>query len=344
MRSSHIYIGMGAVLTLLSGCDYLPKKTEYTVQPIRVEVETIRDETHVHTHTYVGTVEEESGVQLSIQTAGQVTSVSVRKGDHVEAGQELLRVDDTQARNALQVASATFRQAQDGYRRAQQVYAEGGITEQKMVELRSQLDQARSMQSMSRKSLDDCVLRAPVAGVVGDIRPRVGQTIAPGVPVVTLLDMEGYNVVFDVAEMDIASIQVGDSGLVRIAALGADSLPIRVVEKSLLPNTIAHTYTVKAIVGDLPEGYRGQLLPGMVGKVWLRSQSVSGYLVPADCIQARTNGTSLWIAQDGIAVRRNVEVGQYVAGGVVITRGLQEGDRVITSGCQKLYSGAEIRY
>ena len=331
------------LLLCLAGCDKLPlkKKPQYEVRPIKVEVQTMDKQTRVNTHTYVGRIEEASSVPLSVQTAGQVTAVYVKKGDHVKAGQELLRLDDTQARNAMLAANATYQQAADGYRRARQVYAKGVITEMKMVEVSSQLEQARSVLAMSRKSLNDCVLRAPSDGVIGECKAKAGQVVAPGLSLVTLLDMEGYNVTFDVAEGDITSIQVGDSGSVVVEAIGKTEVPVCVTEKNLLANTIAHTYTVTAFISNPSDEYKQQLLPGMVSKVRLRSQSVSGYFVPAACVQTLTSGASVWVVENGIATRRRVEIGQYASGGVLITRGLHEGDQVVVEGFQKLYNGAK---
>lgn len=335
----YLHIILCASLMVLAGCDKLPnKKPKQENPPIRVKVQTLEEQTHTYTHTYVGRIEEVSSVPLSAQIAGQVLSVKVKTGDRVKAGQELLRIDDTQARNALQAAQATFQQAQDGYQRAKQVYAEGGVTEQKMVEINSQLKQAESMLSISQKSLNDCVLRAPVAGVIGECRVHVGQNVAPAVPVITLLDMNGYNVALDVPEADIATIQPGEIGSIVVAAAGQDTLPIRVVEKNLLANTIAHTYTVKAML------LRGDscLLPGMVSKVWLQSQRVSGFFVPLECVQTMPTGKSVWVVNGNVATRRNIEVGEYVAGGVLITKGLHAGDQVVVEGFQKMYNGAKV--
>ena len=106
MQQKTLYIYLLALLCL-AGCKKLPlnRKPGYEVRPIKVEVQTIGRQTHINTHTYVGKIEEASSVPLSVQTAGQVTAVYVKKGDRVRAGQELLRLDDTQAKNALQVAN-----------------------------------------------------------------------------------------------------------------------------------------------------------------------------------------------------------------------------------------------
>ncbi len=327
------------LLPLLAACNFIGQKEKFEVQPIKVKTLIISEQTHTYAHTYVGKIEEISSVRLGTQSAGQVLSVLVKVGDHVRAGQELLRIDDTQARHALQAANAALEQAHDAYKRAQQMYAEGGVTAQKMVELGSQLEQAQSKVSMSRKSLNDCVLRAPTDGIIGECKVKAGETITPAVSVVTLLNMDGYNVVFDVAEADIAVIRIGESGSVQVAAIGNDTLPIRVVEKSLLANNISHTYTVKAVVLGT---HRKEILPGMVSKVWLQSQSVSGYLVPSECVQTLPSGRSIWVVQDTLAQRRSIEIGEYVSNGVIVTNGLQMGDKVICEGFQKMYNGAKV--
>ncbi len=339
MKTKTVYISIVCAL-VLTGCgESESKKTAKA--PLKVHTEVMTHTTSQYTHTYVGKIESAARIPLTMQSAGQVTQVYVRKGDRVKAGQEILRIDNTRAKDALQAADATLKEIEDGYARAQKVFAEGGVTEQKMVELQSKLQQARSVVNMSKKSLDDCVLRAPSDGVIGDCDVHVGQVVSPVLPVATLLHTDGFHVVFDVAEQDISQIRVGDNGSIVVAALGQDTLPIRVIEKSLVANTIAHTYTVKAEV-LANEAYMKTLLPGMVSKVWLCAQVTKGYAVPTKCVQILQSGHSVWVVADGKAQRRAVEIGMHAQGRVLVTSGLNAGDTLIVEGQQKLYSGAAI--
>ncbi len=329
---------------LLSSCDKMPLKKDNTpkqVAPVAVTVQRMEQQTSYNTHTYVGKLESASSTPLSMQTAGQVTSISVKKGDRLTAGQEILRVDNTQARNALQASRASLRQIEDGLQRAEKVFAEGGVTEQKMVELRSQRQQARSMVAMGEKSLNDCVLRSPSDGVLSDFNIHIGQVVGPAVPIATLINNDTYKVTFDVSENDIAPIRIGDSARLYIPAIGKDTIGAIIVEKDLIANTIAHTYTVKALLQDT---VHTTFLPGMVTKVWLQTQTQTGYTVPSACVQTLKSGRSVWVADNYIALRRQVEVGQYIGDNVLITSGLQAGDVVITDGFQKLYVGAGLSY
>ena len=69
-----------------------------------------------------------------------------------------------------------------------------------------------------------------------------------------------------------------------------------------------------------------------------------GVVIPAACVQVTTEGKSVWVVQeDSTAVRRRIQIGQYVPNGVLVTDGLQTGDRVVTDGFQKLYKGAKVK-
>ncbi len=344
------YQSIALPLVLLSFCfcpscnkiQSIRQDKQSSVAPLTVSVQKIKTQTSCNTHTYVGRLESASSIPLSMQTAGQVISVSVKKGDKLTAGQEILRLDNTQARNTLQASKATLRQIDDGYRRAQKVFAEGGVTEQKMVELRSQRQQAQAMVAISEKALNDCVLKAPSNGVLGDFDIHIGQVIAPGIPVATLINNDTYKVAFDVAETDITNLHIGDSARLYITAIGKDTLNAIIIEKSLIANNISHTYTVKAMLLDNP--LNSELLSGMVSKVWLASQTATGYTIPAECVQTLKSGQSVWVAVNGIARRQQVKIGPYIGNNVLVTSGLHEGDLVIVDGFQKLYTGAKLNY
>lgn len=318
------------------------------VNPIPVEVQVMAEQVAVSRHTYVGEVEEKSSVALSSSTAGRVLWVGAKRGEKVQAGQVLLSMDSAQAVQTRLVAEALLHQAEDGYARACALYKEGGVTEQKRIELESQLAQARSMYASAVRMVEDCRVVAPVAGVVSECRPVVGETVVPGVPLVTIINMDGFVVRFAVPETEIAGIRPGDKAAVQVPALGADNLPAVVTDKSLVPSRIAHTYEVTVALGE-----RANLLPGMLAKVRMDADVVTGFVLPQECVQLLPDGAKVWVVEknegantdtEKEAVRRTVVVGEHVQHGVMIVSGLEEGDEVVTKGYQKLWQGAEITY
>lgn len=309
------------------------------VRPIAVEVQTMEEQTTVSRHTYIGEIAEKSSITLSAQTAGRILEVNIGAGSRVKAGQVLLSIDSTQAAGARRAAEATLRQAEDGYARACALYKEGGLTEQKRVEIESQLAQARSMYASAAQLVAECRVTAPVSGVVSELRAKAGETAAPAVPLLTIMNIDGFVVRFAVPEQEVSHIRMGDNATIDVEAAAAKGLPVTITDKNLIPNRLAHSYDVTAAL-HAPAG----LLPGMMCKVTLEADRLSGFVLPQSCIQLLPEGAKVWVAREGVAQRIGVSVGQYVSGGVLITEGLESGDRVIIKGYQKLWQGAAITY
>lgn len=324
-------------------------KQAQMVAPIPVQVQLVGEQTSVAQHTYVGTIEEERRVPLSVETGGQVLEVACRMGERVQKGEVLLRVDSASAIDAREAARATLRQAEDAYRRVTEVHGAGGVTEQQLIEVETKLAQARSMAAMAERRVENCVLRSPSDGVVGEVHVAEGQMLSPMTPAMTLYIVDRLYVTFSVPESEVAEIAVGGMGNMEVPAIdnaqsstlnaqSPASIPVRVVEKGMKANALSHAYPVRAEVLK-----KGLLLPGMVGKVRMQGQQSEGVVIPAACVQVTTEGKSVWVVQeDSTAVRRLIQIGQYVPNGVLVTDGLQTGDRVVTDGFQKLYKGAKI--
>lgn len=323
--------------TLLVSC-VKTSDTPSHVAPVYVKVLEITETSQVISHLYVGKIQEESRVPLSVQSAGQVLEVCCQSGDRVSKGDVLLRLDSVQSIHRRDVALSGLRQAEDGYQRLSKVYAAKGVTEQQMIEIETKLSQARSLYASAQRSVEDCVLRSPHSGVISDVEVTAGQTIAPGMPILDLVNFDSFSVTFSVPEKEIAAIQIGDTGLLDIPALNKHCCPIRVNEKSMEGHPISHTYQVKAHLQE-----HAEVLPGMVGTVRLYSQAKTGIVVPTESIQIHPSGSMVWImTSDSIAERRPITIDSYMSEGVLIRAGLQAGDYVITSGVQKLYNGAKV--
>ena len=287
---------------------------------------------------YVGTIEPAQTTPLSLQTTGRVVSVEVKNGQRVTAGQTILKVDDTQARNALQGAEAALQHAQDGYDRVAAVHEKGVVSDQKMVEIASQLQQAKSLYEAAKQQLEECTLTAPCDGVVDGLEAVNGQTIIPGTKLCTILDVSAYSVRFTVPENEIGSL--ADKGQVECAAVGA-VLPITVTEKGITANAVTHTYEVVARINGRAEGLKA----GMVATVKLKGERLKDegdIVIPAKCILLKPEGHTVWVMEQGAAVRRAIAIDGYRADGVRVASGLTIGDTLITEGYQKLYNGCKV--
>lgn len=345
------------------------KQTEYERQAIPVRVVEVTEATSVHSHSYIGTIAEDGNTPLSFPSGGTVSAIHVRAGQQVRAGEVLMTVDNTQAKSMLASAQAKLRQAEDGYKRIEQIYQSGGATEVKLIEVRTQRDEARAMVATLQKQLMDCTLRAPKDGTIGTVLAEVGQNVLPGQKVGTLIRIEVLNVQISVPEADMSGVHIGGRCTMRMNALEGVVLHGSVSERALLPNPLTHAYDVRIAIDTVEHAMVRHptsrdntsdrtsmsastaggtpaspvaLLPGMVCRVTMDEQRVEGILLPAECIQTGQQGKTVWLLQGGRAIRQQVATGPFVGEQVLITDGLRRGDRVVVAGIQKLYNGCEV--
>lgn len=326
---------------LTSSCNHLVRQKDPRVVLVRaIEV---HGSNLTNRHEYVGTIEEASSSDLSFSTAGRVTHIYVKNGQHVQKGALLASVDKTTATSSYKAAQATLEQARDGYNRAKQVHDQGSLPEVRWVEVQATLQKAEAACEIARKNLDDCDLFAPHDGTVDNRQVERGTSVTPFQPVMRLLDLSRVYVRISVPDVDINSIHPGDTATLAVNALqgdGEEQLMAVVDERTVSADILSHSYSVRLRLLKRPK----TVLPGMVCRVsFATHQAGTGFEVPNRAVQLTHEGDRyVWVVNGGTAERRKVTIGDLTRTGVVITGGLQEGDMVVTDGMVKISNGTEV--
>ena len=289
---------------------------------------------------YVGTVEESTAISLSFSTPGTVEEVLVSEGQRVDREQLLASLNSATAQNALDIATAQFNRAQDAYNRMAVLHDGGSLPDIRFVEVESGLKPANAQVAIAGKNLDDCKLYAPRNGVIATRAVEPGMNIVPDVAAFRLVTIENVFVKITVPENEIGSTHIGQAATMTVPALEGERFAGKVELKGVTANMISHTYEVK--IGIANPHLR--LMPGMVCKVFLvREEEASAVIVPNRAVQTLHDGRRfVWIADDGRAQRRFVEIGGLSDYGVKVAGGLSGNEQVIVEGYRKVSEGMKI--
>ena len=340
MKQTKLWMLHVAILCLvLGGCTANQKKDQKTDF---VSVRTIRADasTHVVGKNYMGTIEEEDGANVSFGVVGTVVKVMVDEGQFVRKGQAMAEVDGQNVRNAHEISAATLNQAEDAYKRLKNLYDKGTLPEIKMVEMETALAKAKAAEAISRKSVDEIVLKAPFSGYVASSTVHVGASAVPGVTGFKLVKIDRVKVALSVPEKEIGKVNVGQKVSFTVSALGDQEFSGKIVSRGVTASAISHAYEVKAVV----ENHNHQLLPGMVCKVRLENTGGDySIVVPQQAIQISGQDKFVWIVKDGKAHRQGVTTGDVINEGVVVETGLTSGDVVIVEGQNKVSEDVKVK-
>jgi len=333
---------MGLLLEVLICSSCSEKKTGEVKAPTRVKIEEVSASAAIGGSAYVGIVEEREATAVSFTSMGTVRRVLVSEGQHVSRGQLLAEIDDTQARNLLSGAEAMMEQANDALKRYGQLHDNGSLPEVQWVEVQSKVAQAQSQLEVARKNLADCRLVAPVSGIIGRKMIGAGETAMPSQTVVTILDISSVKVKVSVPETEIGGIHPNTSSVIKVEAING-TFDGGNIEKGIQADALTHTYDIRISVLNKEH----KLLPGMVASVQfvaVPQQQTGQLMVPITAVQRRSDGTLfVWtVDNDSTAHRAVVTIGETIGNQVVVATGINEDQRIVVEGYQKLSEGTKV--
>ncbi len=333
-------IPLTILMVAVAACKHDSKEDNNTRPPVRVKTMTVANNGVEEKISYSGTVEEESGSVVSFSTAGTIKSLSVSEGQNVNKGQLIGTLDDATLRNAYDIALATLNEAKDAYKRMKMLHDSNSLPDIKWVEVQSKLSQAEKATEIARIALNDAKLYAPVSGVVAEKMASVGQTVAPGLPVVKIVDIRSVKVGISIPENDISRFATGASATITTKAAPGEAYSGKLVEKGVAANPLSRSYLVKYQVDNAGR----KLLPGMICEVELaESTSSEGVILPVSAVLLDADNTHfVWLDASGAARKRIVKPGAMLPDGIMIESGLNDGDKVIVAGTEKVSEGTKV--
>ncbi|MGA9854368.1 MAG: efflux RND transporter periplasmic adaptor subunit [Gammaproteobacteria bacterium] len=325
------------------------KKFSHVKQEVVVSDEAAKLESWQPYFSSVGNLVPVQGVQVTNQLIGNVTGIYFKSGTDVERGQLLVQLDDSSERAQLIGLRAQLQLAQVSYERAQKLIQQHLIAKSDLDTAKSNLEQAKSNLLNDQASIDKLAIRAPFSGHIGIRNVNLGQYLPVGSNIASLQSLDTLFAQFSLPEQDLAGLAKGQKVDVNVDAYPGKTFSgkITAIDSDVDPNT--HNVAAQATIQN-----PGHLLrAGMFANVQVYYGKAAPLVtVPNTAVDYSLYGSSVFIVkQDGkdadgkpiLKVSQQfVTTGQQRDGRVAITKGLQAGDVVVTSGQQKLQNGMQV--
>lgn len=324
--------------------------------PVSVAVATATERPWQARLPTIGTLKALQGVDLSLETDGTVTDVHFQSGQKVKAGQPIVQLDSAVETALLETAQADLGLAQVDYSRGSQLVGSQAISKGEFDRLSAVLKKSKATVNQLKAALGKKSILAPFSGTIGIRQVDVGDYVATGTMIATLQDLSSLYVDFFVPEQSIPKIAVGQPVQIIVAAFPSEQFPGKITAINPKVENSTRNVQVRATLAN-PDG---KLLPGMFASLEvLLPDPQPRIVVPESAITYTLYGNSVYVvtqkkAEDGsvdkddkgepilIAERRFVETGERRDAQVMITKGVQKGEQVVTAGQIKLDNGAHI--
>ena len=311
----------------------------------------------------LGTVTPVATITLRPQVSGVLTQVLFTEGQMVTKGQLLAQIDPRPFQQALMQAQGTRQRdeaqlanARITLQRYQTLLAQDSIARQDVdtqaalvQQLEGTVTSDRASEKTAQLNLDFTRVTAPVSGRVGlrvvDAGNVVSSGDAAGIAVITQINP--VDVQFSVPQDRVPDIQARAAEDKRLPVTALDRTRARVLDKGqflTLDNQVdVQTGTVRAKARF--RNADNTLFPNQFVNVRLLLRTLEGALVvPVTALRTGPKGDFVYVInEDRTVSMREVKRGQAAVDSVVITRGLQKDERVVTEGGDRLQDGATVR-
>jgi len=279
---------------------------------------------------------------------------AVRQAQHAH---EEAQSAQTEVDNAIAAAQAQLDLAQATFRRMKDLYDKNSISDQEFDEVQAKVAMADANHKMAlskREQLAGSIERAaaavdaaqvtrsyaeiaaPFAGVVTAKMVEPGDMAAPGAPLLTIEQTDGYRIEARLEESLLGDVGVGKEVTVDLEALG-ETLTARVSEVIPAVDAASRAFLIKI---DLPGVMR--LRSGLFARIWIPAGSEQALVIPSDAIRRQGQIESVFVVEDGRARARLIRTGERQDDQVEVLSGLAQGESVVTPIPQELHDGSPV--
>lgn len=277
-------------------------------------------------------------VMVSSELPGKITKIFFQEGGFVKRGAPLVQldVDELKAqRDRLVVRQQLTRSIAE---RLQGLYQKEGVSLQEYEIARAEADQVDAELALIDVQIDKRTVRAPFDGLLGLRQVSEGSYLAPGMTIVSLVNVNPINVEFSVPER---YVRVADKGTRVSFQLDGISKAYEAVVIAKEPNVDPTTRTLRLKASAPNPG--GQILPGAFANVQVSLRFFdNAIMVPTQAVIPEMGGRKVFVYRDGKAVSMQIETGIRQEEEIQVVSGLQAGDTLIITGMLQLQDGMNV--
>jgi membrane fusion protein (multidrug efflux system) len=299
----------------------------------RIELRPLVDEIEA-----LGTANANESVEIRPRISSLVTRILFEEGQFVEKGDLLLELENSEIVAGLALAEASLSESRSLYNRSKELESTQAISASSLEALLAQVKVDEANVEAARAKLRNTLVRAPFSGRIGLRRVSPGSFVNTDTVITTLDDVSVIKLDFSVPETFVNVVNDGMKIVAYSLVFPEREFSGTVASIDTRLDPVSRAVEVRAMIPNED----GLLKPGMFMTVDLQRDRGDVLLAPEQSIVPEGTRQYVFVISDGVAEKRQVQLGRRIPGYVVVSDGLAAGETVVTAGTHKVRDGAQV--
>lgn len=290
-----------------------------------------------------GVVHTDKNIVIHPEMGGTVTSIKVKEGQHVRAGQVLVQLDDSSLQSNIKELQTQLNLAITTFERQERLWAQKIGSEMQYLQTKTQKEALESSLEALKTQTSKMTVVAPFSGVVDEIFPKKGELTGPQTPIVRLINLDNVYVEADVTEIYLPVIEVGTPTTVSFPSLNKEiEASVAQIGNYINPDNRSFKSRINVANSD------HSIKPNLLADLKILDFETKGIIIPAGLVQQDQFGEDYVFTIDSSedlpkVVKKMVTVAKEYNFEVLISKGLEETDVLIDSGARIVKTGDQVK-
>ncbi|HAG15398.1 MAG TPA: efflux RND transporter periplasmic adaptor subunit [Bacteroidales bacterium] len=308
-------------------------------KPISVQVDTLKLENVNAEYSYAGNFEPNKETKISADIQGKINLLLVDVGSGVKAGQSLIQLDNSLLKLQLQSVEVQIEGLENDVKRYTVLAKAEAIQGVQLEKSQLALKSANVQKATLLEQINKTTIKSPFSGIVTAKMTEEGAFAAPGIPLLQITDISKLKFSINLPEQEINQFNMGQMNKLTADAFPEITLSGKVSMIGSKAN-IGNSFPIQFLVSNTPDL---KIKSGMSGSVLVTNKDTQKQIIILSSSIVGTNiKPQVYIVKQGKALLSDVSISKRIANKVVISKGLVEGDVIVTNGFINLFDGANV--
>lgn len=315
------------------------KETTNDKKAVSVEIEVLGADNYTEFIQVIGTVKPFQKANLSSMEGGNIKEILKDKGSKVKKGDLLVIIDNDIIKANLDAAQARYDFARVTFEKQEQVFKQNVNSEIQLLQAKSDRDQSKANFELMKARYDDTFIKAPFSGVVDFKFIEEGEFAAPGLPILSLINISKVKIEAGVPERHVTDIKINQNVEIDISETNLEKFAgkITYLGASIVANN--RTFPIEVTI----DNYTGLIKPEMNAILSIEKETFNNIITIPDDVVSRTDlGYTVYIVENEKAKRKSIEIINRFENKIAVKSGLEQGQQLIVVGYQNLVEGQNV--